>query len=116
MSNKITKAREFLNSYLRKNNTNLGEHSAVMALVEYLDENGVTTSVPTPVIETEEYKKLLEENEEFEFDLDFAQSELRVTKARITELEAEVAKLNTLAENTQAPTENTKPGRPKKAS
>lgn len=64
MSDKITVARDFLRSYLEKNNTGLGEHSAVMALVEYLEENGGSVSEVIPVTETEQYKELLEKYNE----------------------------------------------------
>jgi hypothetical protein len=41
MSDNITKARDFLKSYLERNNTHLGEHSAVLALAEYGDQFGI---------------------------------------------------------------------------
>lgn len=56
MSDKITQAREFLTSFLNRNNFPLAEHSAVLALVDYLEENGSSVTVT----ETAEYKELQE--------------------------------------------------------
>jgi len=64
MSDKITQAREFLANFLNKNNFTLAEHSAVLAMVEYIDENSGPISETIPVTETNEYKALQENGQE----------------------------------------------------
>lgn len=117
MSDKITAARDFLRSYLEKNNTGFGEHSAVMALVEYLDENGGSVSEVTPVTEMQEYKELLmdyveldskhqgllTETDKLDAELDSLTTDLSVQKDEVTKANEVIKSLGqTVAEKEEA--------------
>lgn len=58
MSDNITKARTFLKSFIDNRGGGLSEANAVLALVDYLAENGSSETGTTPVTETDEFKEL----------------------------------------------------------
>lgn len=99
MSDKITQARDFFKSYLERNNTTVGEHSAVAAMVEYLDEYGGPVDVD--IEGSEEYKLLADQlktkTAQHENDIkqrDHNWSELQKANAKIADLTATIEQLS----------------------
>lgn len=114
MSDKITKAREFFKSYLEKNNTTVGEHSAVSAMAEYLDEysNSPSKFLPT---ETPEYKALHEKLEtETGYHVTAARqrdenhANLQKANVKIAELENKLAALTKIKPTSETPVSGSK--------
>lgn len=99
MSDKITQARDFFKSYLERNNTTVGEHSAVAAMVEYLDEYGGPVDVD--IEGSSEYQTLKSQLEakttQHENDIkqrDHNWSELQKANTKIVELTATIEQLS----------------------
>jgi uncharacterized protein YlxW (UPF0749 family) len=96
MSDSITKARQFLKSFLERNNTHLAEHSAVVALAEYADSFEKFNDNEEEILKLED---LLNEERANNGELDIKVRELEKTVASLTSerdvLKGEVAKKKT---------------------
>lgn len=97
----ITNARVFYKTFLDQNNLPLGEHSSVLALAAYLEENDSTEkNKGLPVKETDEFKQIeasleakLAEHDTVLKQRDHNWNELQKANTKVKELEAKVVTL-----------------------